>query len=105
MGSHEGRNRRASSSGELHFPPKYDVMTCHPRLVQNTMARKPRSNQAKPRRTGRPMQVYFRIEQREWIRTLAKQRHVTDSEVVRVAVDLLIKRLADGELDPPLGLT
>lgn len=87
----------------LRSAVKYDVMTCQ-HAHANSMARKASSNDAKPRRTGRPMQVYFSTEQREWIRTLAKQRHVTDSGVVRVAVDLLMRRLADGELDPPLGL-
>jgi hypothetical protein len=56
----------------------------------------------KRRRTGKPLQVYFKPEQRERLKQLARDRRIAESELVRAAVDLLIVKLSNGQLE--LGL-
>jgi hypothetical protein len=58
----------------------------------------------KGRRTGKPLQVYFRPEQRERLKQLARDRRIAESELVRAAVDLLIGRLSNGQLELGLGI-
>jgi hypothetical protein len=58
--------------------------------------------EGKGRRTGEPLQVYFKPEQRERLRRLAKDRRVAESELIRAAVDLLFARVSSGQLE--LGL-
>jgi hypothetical protein len=53
-------------------------------------------------RTGKPLQVYFPEEQRDKLRRIARERRLPESELVRVAVDLLMVRMSSGQLE--LGL-
>jgi hypothetical protein len=58
----------------------------------------------KRRRSGKPLQVYFRPKQRERLKRLARDRRIAESELVRAAVDLLIGRLSNGQLELGLGI-
>jgi uncharacterized protein YdbL (DUF1318 family) len=62
------------------------------------MTNKPKKNN----RSGTPLQVYFPEEQRERLRQIAKERRLSESEVVRAAVEVLMARVSSGQLQ--LGL-
>lgn len=55
-------------------------------------------------RRGTPLTVYFSPEQTESLNILARQRHVSKSTVVRLAVEHLMRQLASGQLQLPLGI-
>jgi hypothetical protein len=56
-------------------------------------------------RSGRPHTIYFSPAQTRELRALAKQRHVTKTAIVKYAVDYLLERIKNGQLELPLGVS
>lgn len=57
-----------------------------------------------PRRKGTPFTMYFSDQQTEELNRISRQRRVPKAELLRVAVDLLVNQLNDGQLQLPLGV-
>lgn len=75
-------------------------------MTQHIAPSKRRSgSEAKVNRSGEPLQVYFRAEQRQQLRALSREHRIAESELVRGAVDSLLARWrSTGQLTLPLGL-
>lgn len=58
----------------------------------------------KTKRNGKPLLVYFPKEEAERLSSVAKERRVAKTELVRVAVGRLLNDLNSGQLELPLGL-
>ena len=63
-----------------------------------------RTRRAATHRTGKALLVYVNDELADSIETLASQRRVTKSELVRTALNLLVDQLNNGQLRLPLGI-
>ena len=59
---------------------------------------------AKAKRKGKALLVYFRKEDAERLSSIAKERRVAKTELVRVAVGRFLNDLNSGQLELPLGL-
>jgi hypothetical protein len=57
-----------------------------------------------PVRKGTPLTVYFSDEQTTQLNNISRQRRVPKAELLRIAVDLLVNQLNDGQLQLPLGV-
>jgi hypothetical protein len=57
-----------------------------------------------PIRRGTPLTVYFSDEQTMQLNDISRQRRVPKAELLRIAVDLLVNQLNDGQLQLPLGV-
>ena len=58
----------------------------------------------KPKRSGIPHTVYVSEELTASLNDAAQSRRVAKSTIVRIAVEQLLKKLANGQLELPLGL-
>jgi predicted DNA-binding protein len=56
------------------------------------------------RRTGKPFTIYLAEDQFLRLNTVAKQRRVAKSALVRYALERLIEQMEDGQFELPLGL-
>lgn len=63
-----------------------------------------RDNARVPVRRGTPLTVYFSDEQTMQLNGISRQRRVPKAELLRIAVDLLVNQLNDGQLQLPLGV-
>ncbi len=61
-------------------------------------------NAKMPVRKGTPLTVYFSDEQTAQLNNISRQRRVPKAELLRIAVDLLVNQLNDGQLQLPLGV-
>lgn len=68
------------------------------------MAKRTRGNSGSPARKGTPLTVYFSDEQTMQLNDISRQRRVPKAELLRIAVDLLVNQLNDGQLQLPLGV-
>lgn len=59
---------------------------------------------AKKTRTGIPLTVYFRDDQMNKLNVISQQRHVAKSDLLRLAVDLLLDELNKGQLELKFGV-
>jgi len=64
----------------------------------------PRKKLRTVQRRGKPLTLYLRQEQALELDTVSRNRRVTKSELVRVALDRLLMDLRDGQMTMPLGL-
>jgi hypothetical protein len=55
-------------------------------------------------RRGTPLTVYFSDEQTIQLNNISRQRRVPKAELLRIAVDLLVNQLNEGQLQLPLGV-
>jgi hypothetical protein len=55
-------------------------------------------------RNGTPLTVYFTDAQIQQLNEISRQRRVPKAELLRVAVDLLLDQLANGQLRLNLGI-
>ena len=55
-------------------------------------------------RRGTPFTIYFTPEQTELLNTIARDRHVSKTTLVRLAVDHLLISLERGQWRLPLGI-
>ena len=58
-----------------------------------------------PARTGAPLTVYFPLDQAERLTQVSRDRRVSKANLVRLAVDRLLRQLEEGQLNLPLGIT
>jgi anti-sigma-K factor RskA len=70
-------------------------------MVQTNKQRKRRPSQS---RRGKPLVVYFTDEQAQALRAVAEDRHITQTAVIRFAVDQVLKKFQSGQLELPLGV-
>jgi Ribbon-helix-helix domain len=63
-----------------------------------------RGNARTPVRRGTPLTVYFSDQQTMQLNNISRQRRVPKAELLRIAVDLLVNQLNDGQLQLPLGV-
>lgn len=80
---------------------RFDVYTC---TVMHSTRSRSAPSRPRPRRSGKPLIVYFDDEQAERLRRVANGRHVSKATVVRVAVAQLLRQLDSGQLVLPIGL-
>jgi hypothetical protein len=57
-----------------------------------------------PVRKGKPLTVYFSDAQTVQLNDLSRRRRVPKSELLRIAVDLLVDQINGGQLHLPLGI-
>lgn len=55
-------------------------------------------------RSGRPHTIYFTDQQTYALDSLASERRVTKTQLVKFAVDLMLDRMRHGQLELPLGV-
>lgn len=55
-------------------------------------------------RSGKPHTIYFTPEQALALEALAAQRRITKTELVKFAVDQMLDRIINGQLQLPLGV-
>jgi Ribbon-helix-helix domain len=63
-----------------------------------------RSKGKAPTRKGKPLTVYFSDAQTVQLNDLSRRRRVPKSELLRIAVDLLVDQINGGQLHLPLGI-
>jgi len=57
-----------------------------------------------PARSGSPLTVYFPLDQAEKLSQVSRDRRVSKANLVRLAVDRLLRQLEAGQLNLPLGI-
>lgn len=57
-----------------------------------------------PARRGTPLTVYFSDAQTVQLNDISQRRRVPKSELLRLAVDLLVDQINGGQLHLPLGI-
>jgi hypothetical protein len=55
-------------------------------------------------RSGKPHTIYFTPEQTIALDSLAARRRITKTELVKFAVDQMLDRIINGQLQLPLGV-
>ena len=68
------------------------------------MPKQTTGNAKVPARRGTPLTVYFSDEQTFQLNNISRLRRVPKAELLRIAVDLLVNQLNDGQLQLPLGV-
>jgi Ribbon-helix-helix domain len=67
------------------------------------MTRRPSSRKRLVNRAGIPFQVYFTPDQMSQMRSFSKERSLPLAAIVRTAVEQLLRKWRDDELNLPLG--
>ena len=67
-------------------------------IVERTETRRPAG------RNGSPLTIYFSREQAEELSRVSRERRVSKANLVRLAVDRLLRQLQAGQLNLPLGI-
>jgi hypothetical protein len=67
-------------------------------------ANKQRKSNISQSRRGKPLIVYFTDEQAQALRSIAEDRHISKTAVIRFAVDQVLKKFQSGQLELPLGV-
>ena len=55
-------------------------------------------------RSGTPFTIYFDDQQTQALNAVAKDRHVSKTTIVRLAVDQLLRQIQGEQLSSPLGI-
>lgn len=79
-------------------------MYIHVITLGEHVTKRTRGNSGSAARKGTPLTVYFSDEQTMQLNDISRQRRVAKAELLRIAVDLLVNQLNDGQLQLPLGV-
>ena len=55
-------------------------------------------------RRGTPFTIYFDQQQTRALNAVAKERHVSKTTIIRLAVDQMLRQIQGGQLQSPLGI-
>lgn len=86
------------------FLTSCNLMYSHVITEGGYVPKQTRGNAKVPSRRGTPLTVYFSDEQTIQLNNISRQRRVPKAELLRIAVDLLVNQLNDGQLQLPLGV-
>ncbi len=80
------------------------VNTCNHILEAVANKKRRRGRAERGGRRGKPLTIYFTDEQANGLRSLAQERHISKTALVKFAVDEMLRGLQSGQLELPLGV-